>query len=66
MKNILHDQFLPYISEVIWSKIINCHYNDPLAGHFGIKKTRKLVTRKISSLPAVKVLKPMWKAMLST
>ena len=26
--------------------MINCHYNDLLAGHFGIDKTRELVSRK--------------------
>ena len=26
--------------------MISCHYNDPLAGHFGIDKTRELIGRK--------------------
>lgn len=32
--------------KIIWSKVINCHHNDPLASHFGIHKTRKLIARK--------------------
>ena len=34
---------LPYVPEIIRSKIISRHHNDPLAGHFGIDKTRELV-----------------------
>ena len=34
------------ISEIIRIELINRHHNDPLVGHFGIKKIRKLVTRK--------------------
>lgn len=46
IKNIFYYQNLPYISEIICFQIISHHYNDPLAGCFGIKKTKKLVTRK--------------------
>ena len=39
-------QELLYIPEIIRFKVISCHYNDLLAGHFGIDKTRELVGRK--------------------
>ena len=37
---------MPYVFEIIRTKLISRHHNDPLAGHFNIKKTRKLVARK--------------------
>ena len=43
---ILHHQGLPYIPEIIRTELISRHHNDPLAGHFGIEKTRELVARK--------------------
>ena len=43
---VLHHQSLPYVPEIIWTELINRHHNDPLAGHFGIKKTRELIARK--------------------
>ena len=43
---MLQYQRLPYVLEIIRSKMINCHHNDLLAGHFGIDKTRELVGRK--------------------
>ena len=43
---VLHHQNLPYVPEIIRTKLISKHHNNPLAGHFGIKKTRKLVVRK--------------------
>ena len=43
---ILHHQGLPYVLEIIKTELISMHHNDPLAGHFGIKKMRKLVARK--------------------
>ena len=43
---ILHHQGLPYIPEIIRTELISRHHNDPLAGYFGIKKTRELVARK--------------------
>ena len=36
---ILHYQCLPYIPKIIRTKLISRHYDDPLAGHFGIEKT---------------------------
>ena len=32
--------------KAIWTKLITRHYDDPLAGHFVIKKTRKLLAWK--------------------
>ena len=37
---------LPYVPKIIYSKVISCHYNDLLAGYFGIDKTRELVDWK--------------------
>ncbi len=46
IKQLLHYQGLLYVSKVIRSELISRHHNDPLAGHFGIEKTRKLIARK--------------------
>lgn len=43
---ILHYQGLLFISKIIWIKLINRHYNNPLAGHFDINKTKELISRK--------------------
>ena len=48
MEGVLQYQGLPYVPEIICSEVISCHHNDPLAGHFGIDKTRELVGRKYS------------------
>ena len=42
----LQFQGLPYVPEIIRFEVISCHHNDPLVGHFGIDKTRELVSRK--------------------
>ena len=46
VKRVLHFQGLPYIAKTIWTELISRHHNDPLAGHFGIERTRELVTWK--------------------
>ena len=46
VEGVLQYQGLPYVPEIICSKVINCYYDDPLIGHFGIDKTRELVGRK--------------------
>ena len=43
---VLHHQGLPFVPEVIRTKLISQHHNDPLEGHFGINKTNNLVSRK--------------------
>ena len=43
---VLHHQELPFVPEVIQTELISRHYDDPLASHFGIDKTRKLIGRK--------------------
>ena len=43
---VLHHQGLPYVSEIIRAEFISRHHDDPLAGHFGIKKTCELVAQK--------------------
>ena len=35
-----------YILEIIWLELINWHHDNPLAGHFGIDKTQKVIARK--------------------
>ena len=43
---VLHHQGLPFVPEVIRTELISWHHDDPLAGHFGIDKTRELIGRK--------------------
>ena len=43
---MLHYKGLPYVLEIIQIELISRHHDDPLVGHFGIEKTRKLVARK--------------------
>ena len=46
INGVLHHQSLLYVPEIIRIELISKHHDDPLAKHFGIKKSRKLVTRK--------------------
>ena len=46
VEGVLQYQGLPYVPEIIRSEVISCHHNDLLVGHFGIDKTRELVSRK--------------------
>ncbi len=46
IEQMLHYQGLPYVPKVIRSELISRHHDDPLAGHFGRKKTRELIARK--------------------
>ena len=46
VEGVFQYQGLPYVPEIIRSKVISRHHNDPLAGHFDIDKTRELVGRK--------------------
>lgn len=34
------------MSEIVRHELINKHYNDLLVGHFGTKKTKKLVAKR--------------------
>ena len=43
---VLHYQGLSFVPEVIRTELISRHHDDPLAGHFGINKTRELIGRK--------------------
>ncbi len=43
---VLCHQGLPYVPEVVRTELISRHHDDPLAGHFGINKTRELIARK--------------------
>ena len=43
---VLHREGFPYLPEIIRTEIISRHHDDPLAGHFGVEKTRELVARK--------------------
>ncbi len=46
IEQVLYYQGLPYVPKVIRSELISKHNNNPLAGHFSIEKTRKLIARK--------------------
>ncbi len=46
MDGVLCHQGLPYMPEIIRTKLISRHYDDRLAGHFGIDKTQELIARK--------------------
>ena len=43
---VLYHQGLPYVPEIIRTELISRYHDDPLAGHFGIEKTRELIGRK--------------------
>ena len=43
---VLNYQGLFFVPEAIRMELISRHHDNPLAGHFGIKKTRKLLARK--------------------
>ena len=43
---MFHHQSLYFVSEKIWIKLISRYYNNPLTGHFDIKKTCKLLAHK--------------------
>ena len=40
----LHRLYVPN-NEAVWSELFACFYKDSLAGHFGEKRTLKLVQR---------------------
>ena len=46
INRVLHHQGLLFVPEIIWTKLISWHHDDPLAGHFGINKIRELIGRK--------------------
>ena len=43
---MLHHQRLSFMPMAIWIKLISRHHDNPLAGHFGIEKTRELLAQK--------------------
>lgn len=46
IESVLQHQGLLYAPEIIHLEVISCDYDNPLAGYFGIEKTRKIVARK--------------------
>ena len=46
IEGMLKYRGLPYIFEIIQSELISQHHNNPLADHFGIDKTLKLIAKK--------------------
>lgn len=46
MEDIFYHKDFLYIPEIIYSKIISHHHNDPLASYYGIKKTKELIVKK--------------------
>lgn len=59
VEGVLQHQGLLYIPEIICCKLISSIHNNPLAEHFEISKTKELVAENTSSLPSVKMLKPI-------
>ena len=43
---ILHHQGLLFVLEATRTELVSRHHDDPLAGHFGIDKTKDVVSRK--------------------
>ena len=43
---VLYHQGLFFVLETIWIELISWHYDELLAGHFGISKIRELIDRK--------------------
>ncbi len=43
---VLYYQGLPYMPEIVRTKLISRYHNNPLAGYFGINKTRELIAQK--------------------
>ena len=43
---VLHHQRLPFVSKIIQTELISRYHDNPLAGHFGIDKTKELIGRK--------------------
>ena len=46
VEGVLHHQGLLFVPGAIQTKLISRHYNDPLAGHYSIKKTYELLVQK--------------------
>ena len=46
INGVLHHQGLSYVPEIIRMELISRHHDNPLAGYFGIEKTRELLSRK--------------------
>ena len=46
VKEVLYYQGLLYVPKVICVELISRYHDNLLAGHFDIKKTQKLMTRK--------------------
>ena len=46
VEGVLQYRSLLYVPEIICSKVISCHHNDLLVGHFRIDETQELVARK--------------------
>ena len=49
VKGVLHYQGLSFVLKTIRIELISRHHNNPLAGHFGIKKTCGLLAQKYFS-----------------
>ena len=46
LDGILYHQGLLFLPKVIWTEIIGRYHDNPLAGHFGIDKTKDLIGQK--------------------
>ena len=43
---VLYHQRLPFVPKIIWTELINQHYNNFLVEHFDVNKTKDLIGRK--------------------
>lgn len=43
IKGVLYQKDLFYVQELVRNTLINQHHDNPLAEHFGIKKSQKLI-----------------------
>lgn len=46
VEKVLYYQCLLYVLEIIYLELISNYYNNPLAEHFRVEKTQKLITQK--------------------
>lgn len=58
-KGVLQYQFFLYIPVIICSKVINCHHDNSLLGHFIMNKTRKMIIKKFFWPSSIKTSKPI-------
>lgn len=56
---VLYHQNLPYILEIVKTKLIKGHYDEPLAGYIGIQKKQELLVQNTAGQLFGTMLTPM-------